>query len=503
VLTRLRVRGFKNLFDVDVRFGPFTCVAGANGVGKSNLFDAIRFLHLLTRYPLMEAVQKIRDTSGQSLDPAALFTTFGKFRAPEMRFTADLIIERQAQDDFGVTAEAGISSLRYEVAFAHEREDGVSRLKLVHESLDPIPVGEARKNLGFNAGREFQQTAIDGRRTRPFISTETKEGGPTEITVHQEGHGGRKLPATHSTRTVIGGLASSEFPTILAAHREMESWKTLLLEPSAMRAPSFYGDPRFIDSRGANLPATVYRLLKLDEKEDRGGRTLAALANQLSRLLEDVRRVRLVSDERTESWTLELCGRDGVFHPARSLSDGTLRFLVLAVLGLDPEARGIICLEEPENGIHPDRIQAMVDLLKEFAVDPAFPVGPDNPLRQVIVNTHSPRVVSHINKDELIYLTDQGLQQEGAQGRVTGIRVPPGGWRAKLSEGSTRLAPGNLVAYLGSAADGWLTMDRRVCNSPGSGQSEWQGTSGSSSSQASGGPERSEGNLTRLVDSCF
>ena len=32
MLTRLRVSGFKNLIDVDVRFGPFTCIAGANGV---------------------------------------------------------------------------------------------------------------------------------------------------------------------------------------------------------------------------------------------------------------------------------------------------------------------------------------------------------------------------------------------------------------------------------------------------------------------------------------
>ena len=43
MLTRLKVSGFKNLVDVDIRFGPFTCIAGANGVGKSNLFDAINF----------------------------------------------------------------------------------------------------------------------------------------------------------------------------------------------------------------------------------------------------------------------------------------------------------------------------------------------------------------------------------------------------------------------------------------------------------------------------
>ena len=44
MLTRFEVSGFKNLNDVVVEFGPFTCVAGPNAVGKSNLFDAIRFL---------------------------------------------------------------------------------------------------------------------------------------------------------------------------------------------------------------------------------------------------------------------------------------------------------------------------------------------------------------------------------------------------------------------------------------------------------------------------
>jgi predicted ATPase len=455
VLTRLRVQGFKNLLDVDVRFGSFTCIAGANGVGKSNLFDAIRFLHLLTRNQLMEAVHKIRDTSGQSADPAALFTRFGSYVAPEMRFTANLIVERNAHDDFGAGAEAATSSLRYQVAFVHDNQDGVPRLKLIHESLVPVPVGEARRGLGFPAGREFRDSAIVGRRTRPFISTETTSGA-TEITVHQEGHGGRKLPATHSSRTVIGGMASSEFPTILAVNREMESWKTLLLEPSAMRSPSLYRDPRYIDSRGANLPAAIFRLQK---QEDRPDRIRTAIANQLSRLLEDVRELRLVADERTETWTVEVCGHDGVFHSARPLSDGTLRFLVLTVLGLDPEARGVICLEEPENGIHPDRIPAMVELLKGIAVDPTYAVDNDNPLRQVVVNTHSPLVVKHIHGNELVYLTDEAINRLGNWGRVTAVRVPPGSWRARLVEGHARLATGELIGYLGNYVDGWLAMD--------------------------------------------
>ena len=61
MLTRLKVDGFKNLVGADVRFGPFTCIAGANGVGKSNLFDAICFLSALSEKTLMEAALSVRD----------------------------------------------------------------------------------------------------------------------------------------------------------------------------------------------------------------------------------------------------------------------------------------------------------------------------------------------------------------------------------------------------------------------------------------------------------
>ena len=61
MLTRLKVNGFKNLVNVDVRFGPFTCIAGANGVGKSNLFDAIMFLSALAEKPFLDAAKSVRD----------------------------------------------------------------------------------------------------------------------------------------------------------------------------------------------------------------------------------------------------------------------------------------------------------------------------------------------------------------------------------------------------------------------------------------------------------
>ena len=444
MLTRLRVQGFKNLLDVDLRFGPFTCIAGRNAVGKSNLFDAVRFLHLLTRYPILEAVKLLREAKGRAPEPRSLFTAFGGFRAPEMRFTADLLIARDVEDDFGVTAQASISTLRYSIVFRLAEEEGAERLELAGESLRPVTQEDARRDLGFTARKAFKDSTIQGRRPQDFISTTPGPGGP-EIRVHQEGHGGRNALAPKSTRTVINGLASSDFPTILAVHREMQSWQTLLLEPSAMRAPSFYSDPRFIDPRGGNLPAAIERLRRGEKIE---GQVYATLANKLAELIEDVRKVRVRDDERTESYTLEVRERDGVFHPASSLSDGTLRFLVLSALAIDPETRGVICLEEPENGIHPERIPAMIRLLKDIAVDPSYAVDAENPLRQVIVNTHSPVVVGSVHPNDLVYLDEHQIAQDGTMGKVASLRVPPGTWRAPMQEGALQLSPGQMEPYL-------------------------------------------------------
>ncbi|BDA72313.1 hypothetical protein CAL7716_064790 [Calothrix sp. PCC 7716] len=68
----------------------------------------------------------------------------------------------------------------------------------------------------------------------------------------------------------------------------------------------------------------------------------------------------------------------------------------MAVLELDPQAQGLLCLEEPENGIHPDRITKTLRLLQDIATDAEEPIGVDNPLRQVIINTHSPSVVTQV-----------------------------------------------------------------------------------------------------------
>ena len=60
MITRIKINGFKSLLDTELFFGPFTCIAGANATGKSNLFDAIAFLSKLSDNSILQAAKSIR-----------------------------------------------------------------------------------------------------------------------------------------------------------------------------------------------------------------------------------------------------------------------------------------------------------------------------------------------------------------------------------------------------------------------------------------------------------
>ncbi len=119
MLTRLKINGFKNLVDVDIRFGAFTCVAGANGVGKSNLFDAIKFLSDLAGDTLMNAALSVRDEGGKTTDIRSIFHQVGDIFNNKVCFDAEMIIPREGVDELGQNAKASVTFLRYSVELVY------------------------------------------------------------------------------------------------------------------------------------------------------------------------------------------------------------------------------------------------------------------------------------------------------------------------------------------------------------------------------------------------
>jgi len=459
MLTRLKVNGFKNLVDVDVRFGPFTCIAGVNGVGKSNLFDAITFLSNLAEKSLRDAALSVRDDGSHTGDLRSIFHRVGNKYDHEMSFEVEMIVPPEGEDDLGQKAKAAITFLRYKLRLGYSQDDRPSTggIEILQEELTHITQGDAKKNLPFPHSKAWRTSVVSGRRAGgSFISTQTGES-PLVIKIHQDG-GGRGRPngllANTLPRTALSAANAAESPTALLAKREMQSWRRLQLEPSCLRMPDPFSAPTKISSDGSHLAANLYelarspQLLPSSEKRAHEERIYAEIANRLSSLIEDVNEVGIDKDDKRELYTLVVTGQDRTKLAARSLSDGTLRFLALGVLQMDPRVQGVLCLEEPENGIHPARIPAMLILLYDIASDVLEPVSLDNPLRQVIINTHSPTVVAQV-PDDSVLMAEPVFLVDGDGERFTGLtfRCLAGTWRTKL-EGSNPVAKGNVLSYL-------------------------------------------------------
>ena len=380
-----------------------------------------------------------------------------------------MIIPAHGEDDLGQPAEASSTFVRYSVSLRYKHDDGgraLGSLELTKEELEHITLRDAPQQLRFEHSRAWRNNAVNNRRRTPkYISTEGT-GSERVINVHQDGGSSgkpQKLRAANLPRTVVSAANSAESPTATLVKREMQSWRLLQLEPSSLREPDNFTAPTELATDGAHLPAAMFHLAHASN----GGRAdsdavYAEVANRVSELIDDVRGVSVDRDERRQLLTVCVTGRDGTTYPARALSDGTLRFLALAVLAIDPDSRGVVCMEEPENGIHPERIPAMIQLLRDLASDTESEDGAESQglgagIRQVIVNTHSPAVVLQVPEDSLIMAEPIRMVRDGQSFKALQLRCLADTWRAKA--GTETISKGQLLAYLNpvsrSLGSGW------------------------------------------------
>ena len=468
MLTRLKVSGFKNLVDIDIRFGPFTCIAGPNTVGKSNLFDAIRFLSYLANDTLLNAALSIRSDAEYAGDVRSLFHRMGDSYAESIAFEAEMILPDKCVDDLGQNAKSTDTFVRYSLRLDY-REHGelppFSVLEVLSEELEPIERGDADEALRFpHSPDKWRRSVVRGKRISSFILT-AGEDEDRVIKLAADGNRGRSttILANNLPRSVLSTVNAIENPTALLARQEMRSWHLLQLEPAVLRQHDSVSTWPGIQSNGAHLPATLYYLAQRAAATVTHGATNGTsyqptreqiyeqIAARLSEVDDEVYLVDVDRDEKREILTLQLSDRNGTRYTAHSISDGTLRFLALATIELDSKMHGLLCLEEPENGFHPGRIPAVIRLLEDIACDVFEPVGPDNPLRQVIINTHSPAVVQQVPDDSLLMALPKQIVKAGERFRSVSFGWLPDTWRCDADPEIFPAAKGSLLAYLNPA----------------------------------------------------
>ena len=212
-----------------------------------------------------------------------------------------------------------------------------------------------------------------------------------------------------------------------------------------MRRPDRLGrDPVVVSDNGAHLAASLNRL---KERESPNDDVAARISSRLAELVS-VSKVDVVHDEVRELLSLSVTEIDGQEFAASAISDGTLRFLALSVLAEDPEAKGLICIEEPENGIHPEKLPAMATLIHDLAVDVYNPLDSENVMRQVVLATHSPYFLQLQDKDDVLLAKE--IMMQYANSSVRAFRCYPleGSWRAIADGARSALGMSMMRDYL-------------------------------------------------------
>jgi predicted ATPase len=420
MITHIKINGFKSFSNFEMTFTPLTVIAGVNASGKSNLFDALKLLSRLAETDLKTAFSEQRGNADE------LFTQYDDDDyATEMQFTVEMLVDRNIKDNWGGTAELNNTRLRYSLSIARVlSEHGFQNLTIAHESLEKIkPEDDKWAQQMLKESKGLWKTLRAGGSKEPFIKAE-KEGdsGIIAIKIRQDGgHGGKATPANAASQTVLGGINSIDFRHAFAAKEEMRNWKFLQLNPDDLREPTKQdvGIKDQITQTGKNLAAALFRITQQDPY------SIKEISRKLNSFLPDFIEVQVHDDRNNRQYIIKLKGEDGKEFTQRVLSEGTLRLLALCVLEYDNDHKGLLCFEEPENGIHPFRIEAIAQLLKNLSVD--FNKEYDY-LRQVIVNTHSPVLINTLikwknNRNVSVWLSKQNTLVNEIGGQTVKLKV--------------------------------------------------------------------------------
>ncbi len=391
MLTRIKISGFKSFQDFEMEFTPLTVVAGTNASGKSNLFDA---LMLLSR--LAEADHLKKAFGHQRGELLELFTQYDKdCSAKIMSFEVEMLVDRLVRDAWGNEATLKYTRLRYKLCIErYSNENGLEDLKVIEEHLEKFNHSQDPwiKKIDKETLEHWRPQVKTGKRGIPYIETKLENGIKTVIVPQDGVQGGnkRRFPLHNATRTVLSSFDTVDFPHVFAAKEEMKSWKFLQLNPEELRKPtSKKSGEMLITASGANLAAALHRIKQTNDY------ALTIISRKLNQFLPNFIGVDVVDDLENQQYIIQLEDVDRNIYSSGVLSEGTLRLLTLCIIEQDEKYRGLICFEEPENGIHPYQIKAMVDLLKDLSID--FE-NIEKPLRQAIINTHSPTLVGYINQ---------------------------------------------------------------------------------------------------------
>ncbi len=363
-----------------LELGGLNVLIGPNGSGKSNLLDALSLLQAA---------------------PGDLQAAFRAAGGPDdwlwkggKSSTGSLKVELEVVDDNDFSPDEGFGS---ELLFHHL----VFRRSGTRMGLDGEQVGvwdPALQDWETHLQRSLPLlgTTIDGHRTR------MRDPDP-DLSILAQLRDPDRYPRLHELSRLYGSIR---------LYRNWSFGRTAVLR-----------EPQRADLRSDRLEEDFSLGLFLNRLR-RHPREKQALLDSLRDLYEGVTDF----DVSVEGNTVQVFLTEGEFViPATRLSDGTIRYLCLLAILLDPKLPGLIALEEPELGLHPDIIPRVADLLVAASQR-----------TQLIVTTHSDILVDALTEHpEAIIVCEKHAGQTSMR-RLNAVELRPWLDRYRLGELWTR-----------------------------------------------------------------
>ena len=313
---------------------------GPNGAGKSNVIEALELL----RATPTDFATAIRDGGGAT-------EWLWKGQARQQPATIDV--------ETGYGTPTG-RQLRYRLEFTSVS----SRVEVLDEAIEEIAPQPGHENPFFYYRFE---------RGRPVINV--KEQGPTDSRAQRHLQRDDLLP----DQSVLAQRKDPElYPEVTWIGRQFSQIQTFRDWTFGRYAPLRQPQPADLPEDRL-LPDSRNLALLLNQIEHKDGRRFNEL---LKRFFPRFERMSTRVSGGTVQFFLHEKGFSSPISPTR-LSDGTIRFVALLATLLSPSPPPLVCIEEPELGLHPDALALIADLLVEASTR-----------MQLLVTTHSDSLVA-------------------------------------------------------------------------------------------------------------
>ena len=337
LIRRLKISGMLSFGPkgIDLPMEPLNVLIGPNGSGKSNFIEALALLQAAPK----DLSAPVRRMGGIS---EWLWNGEG----------ASQIAEVEAV----VSYPGGGMPLRHTLNMGQRGE----RFELRYENIE-----NERPNVG-ETQPEFYYLFIQGS---PSISDFADDlGGPRRMRSLGSG------TVVHDASILSQREDPDRYPELgwlQDQYRQVRLYRNWEFGPDAglRRSPRADEPSTFLTERGENLPLVLSKL-----RGDRRQQFVKSL-QQLYDGIEDFQVE--VGGGRAELFVVEK-GAGARYIPASRVSDGTLRYMALAAILLDPEPPPLVVIEEPELGLHPDVILGIGEMLIQASER-----------TQLVVTTHS------------------------------------------------------------------------------------------------------------------